>query len=79
MPKIYKPIKRSQFEKFLRFVGCTLKRTKGDHLIYDKPGLRRPVVITTDKEVPAFHVRTNLRTLNLSYSEFEEIMKEVRR
>lgn len=70
MPKNYRPIKRSKFEKFL-FIGCTLKRTKGDHFFYDKPGLRRPIVITASKEIPPFHIQTNLKTLNISYSEFE--------
>lgn len=78
MPRIFKPIKRSKFEKFLEFIGCTYQRTKGDHLIYSKPGLKRSIVFTTAKEIPAFHIRTNLRTLNMSYEEFKDILKKIK-
>lgn len=64
------PVKRRKFELFLRLVGCSLKRTKGDHLIYTRAGLNRPVVITTDPEVPVFIIRTNLRTLGMSIEEY---------
>ena len=73
MPQLT-PVKRRRFEKFLKFVGCHLKRTKGDHLIYDRVGLNRPIVITVDKEVPVFIIRNNLRTLKLSPDEFLEIL-----
>jgi predicted RNA binding protein YcfA (HicA-like mRNA interferase family) len=76
MPRIT-PIKRKKFEKFLEYIGCKSKRIKGDHLIYDRPGLKRPVVITTDKEVPVFIIRNNLRTLGVSTEEYLEILKKV--
>ncbi|MFW5702414.1 MAG: type II toxin-antitoxin system HicA family toxin [Candidatus Dojkabacteria bacterium] len=76
MPQ-FKPIKRKKFEKFLVYIGCELKRTKGDHFIYTKPGLRRPIVITNNKDVPPFHIRTNLKTLNMTVKEFEEIMSRI--
>ncbi len=71
------PVKRKKFEKFLVFAGCRLKRTKGDHLIYDRPGLDRPVVITADSEVPVMIIRSNLRTLKMSPENFLEIIKKV--
>lgn len=71
------PIKRKEFEKFLEFVGCRLKRQKGDHLIYDRIGLERPIVITADKEVPVFIIRNNLRTLKVSPEEYLEILKKI--
>lgn len=76
MPKLT-PIKRKKFEKFLTFVGCTLKRTKGDHIIYDRPGLDRPVVITADREVPVFIIRNNIRILKISTGEFIEILRKI--
>ena len=71
------PVKRARFEKFLKFIGCELKRTAGDHLIYDRPNLKRPVVITADKDVPVFIIRNNLRTLDMSPEELQEILKKV--
>lgn len=74
MPQLT-PVSRRKFEKFLKFIGCRLKRTKGDHLIYDREGLDRPVVITTDKDVPVFIIRNNLRTLKINPEEYLEILK----
>jgi predicted RNA binding protein YcfA (HicA-like mRNA interferase family) len=76
MPRLA-PVKRKKFEKFLIYVGCHLKRQKGDHLVYDRPGLKRPVVFTTDKEIPVFILRNNLRTLNVTPEEFLEIIKKI--
>ena len=71
------PVKRKVFEKFLRYIGCTHTRTKGDHLIYTREDLKRPVVITKDKEIPVFHIRTNLRTLGIDKDEFLEILRSM--
>jgi len=76
MPQLT-PISRKKFEKFLQYVGCRLKRTKGDHLIYDRVGMDRPVVITSDREVPVSIIRNNLRTLKLSPEEYREIIKKL--
>lgn len=76
MPQLV-PISKKKFEKFLEFIGCKLKRIKGDHFIYDRLGLDRPVVITADKEVPVFIIRNNLRTLNISPDEYLEIIKKI--
>lgn len=77
MPRLT-PISRKKLEKFLVFVGCHFKRQKGDHLIYDRAGLKRPVVFTTDKEVPVFIIRNNLRTLGISVKEYLEIIKRLK-
>lgn len=76
MPRIT-PIKRKKFEKFLGFVGCEFKRQKGDHLIYARVGLKRPIVITADSDVPVFIIRGNLRTLKMSPDEYLEILKKI--
>lgn len=71
------PVKRKKFEMFLKFIGCTLKRIKGDHLIYSRPGLKRPVVITEDSEVPIFIIRTNLRTLEMTPEQYVQIIEQL--
>jgi predicted RNA binding protein YcfA (HicA-like mRNA interferase family) len=71
------PIKTKKFEKFLEYVGCQFKRQKGDHLIYDRVGLQRPIVVPDDREVPVFIIRNNLRTLGMEPQEFLEILKKV--
>lgn len=71
------PIKRKDFEKFLKFIGCYYKRQKGDHLIYDRDGLKRPIVFTVDNEVPPYIIRSNLKTLGISVQEYLEILKRI--
>lgn len=69
------PIHWRKFEKFLLFVGCRLEREKGDHRIYWREGLKRPVVIPKDKALPVFVIRNNLRILGISPEEYIEILK----
>ena len=71
------PIRYKKFEKFLLEVGCVHKRTKGDHAIYHRSDLRRPVVVPVDKEVAPFIVRTNLRTLGLSTKQYLDIISKL--
>lgn len=63
-----------KFERFLLAVGCEFKREKGDHRIYWKKGIKRPVVIPRDSRLPAFIVHNNLRVLGISREEFLEIV-----
>lgn len=76
MPRVT-PIKRSLFEKFLKFVGCEFKRKKGSHIIYSRIGLKRPVVFPEDKEVSPYIIRSNLRTLGITVEEYLEILKRL--
>ena len=69
------PVRWRKFEKFLLFVGCRFEREKGDHRIYWREGLRRPVVIPRDKELPVFIIRNNLRILGIDAEEYLEILK----
>jgi len=71
------PIHWKKFEKFLLFAGCRLKREKGDHRIYWREGLKRPVVIPRDGELPIFIIRNNLRILSVKPEEYLEILKQI--
>ncbi|MCX6713361.1 MAG: type II toxin-antitoxin system HicA family toxin, partial [Candidatus Vogelbacteria bacterium] len=65
MPRI-KPIHWKEFEKFLFKFGCELKREKGDHRVYWKKGIKRPIVIPRDISLPAFVILNNLKVLGVS-------------
>ena len=65
-----------KFEKFLLNIGCEFKREKGDHRIYWKDGLKRPVVIPRDSQLPAFIILNNLRILGISREKFLEIISK---
>lgn len=74
MPRIT-PISWKKFERFLLFVGCTFVREKGDHRMYARTGLVRPVVIPRDSALPVFVIRNNLRVLGISQEEYLEILQ----
>ena len=71
------PLEWKKFEKFILFVGCELKRDKGDHRIYWRSDLNRPVVIPRCKELPVFIIKNNLRILGISPDEYIEILKQI--
>ena len=71
------PIHWKKFDRFLIYVGCRLEREKGDHRIYWREGLKRPVVIPRDTQLPIFVIRNNLRILNISPEEYLEILKRI--
>lgn len=69
------PVHWRNFEKFLTFIGCLLIRERGDHRIYNRQGLKRPIVIPKDTAIPVFIIRNNLRLLSISPVEYLEIIK----
>lgn len=71
------PLNWKKFEKFILFIGCSFKREKGDHRIYWRDDLKRPVVIPRCKELPVFIIRNNLRILGISSEEYLEILKNI--
>jgi len=73
MPRL-SPIHWKKFEKFVLFVGCKFEREKGDHRIYWRDDLKRPIVFPRDSELPVFIVKNNLRILNIGVKEYLEIL-----
>jgi len=71
------PIHWKKFEKFLFYIGCYFEREKGDHRIYWRENLKRPVVIPRDTQLPVFIIRNNLRILNINPEEYLEILKRI--
>jgi len=63
-----------KFEEFLLSNGCEYKRTKGDHLIYWKKGILRPLVIPKDTHIPEFIILNNLRVLGLTRETYLEFI-----
>jgi predicted RNA binding protein YcfA (HicA-like mRNA interferase family) len=71
------PVSWKKFEKFLFFVGCRFTREKGDHRIYHRDGLPRPLVVPRDNALPVFIIRNNLRVLGMDPQEYLDILKKV--
>ena len=59
-------------------VGFRFVRQEGSHRSYVKPGVARPVVIPTYKEVPVFVIRNNLKTAGLSREEYFRLLARVK-
>lgn len=75
MPRI-KPVHWKDFDAFLRKVGCELTREKGDHRVYWRKGLKRPVIIPRDTSLPVFIILNNLKVLGMSREEYLKIISE---
>jgi len=65
MPRI-QSIHWKDFEKFLFNMGCEFKREKGDHRVYWRKGLKRPIIIPRDTSLPVFIILNNLKVLGIS-------------
>ena len=69
------PIPHKQLEKVALAAGCRFVRQRGDHRVYWRNDLKRPVIIPTYKAVPVFIIKNNLRLLNLSTEEYLRILQ----
>ncbi|MDA0738451.1 MAG: type II toxin-antitoxin system HicA family toxin [Nitrospirae bacterium] len=76
MPRIT-PLSAKKFRKILEKAGFTLVRTEGDHFVFVKPGLSRPLVVPDWDEVPVFIIKNNLRTAGMSREEYFSYLKQV--
>lgn len=76
MPRLA-PVRWKKFEKFLLFAGCVFERERGDHRIYWRSDLKRPVVIPRDTALPVFIIRNNLRVLGISHDQYLQILKKM--
>lgn len=48
---------------------------EGDHFVFIKPGIVRPIVIPDWKEVPVFIIKNNIRTSGMSREEYFELLE----
>ncbi len=76
MPK-KQNITNKKFQKFLIYVGCSFIRVKGDHFVYSRSDLSRPIIIPLDNPLPQFIVKNNIDLLGISWEEFFKIMEEI--
>lgn len=73
MPQIV-PVPYQALVRIFEREGFTLVRQHGDHLIYSKPGIRRPIVIPTYKAVPVFIIKNLLRTSGMTREQYFELL-----
>jgi predicted RNA binding protein YcfA (HicA-like mRNA interferase family) len=64
-------------EKVFLTDGWRFDRQEGSHRSYVKPGVARPVVIPTYREVPVSIIRNLMRTANMSRERYFELISRV--
>jgi predicted RNA binding protein YcfA (HicA-like mRNA interferase family) len=70
-------ISASRLRKVFEKAGFTCVRTEGDHFVYTKEGVARPVVIPDWKELPVFIIKNNLRTAGITREEYFSLLEKV--
>jgi predicted RNA binding protein YcfA (HicA-like mRNA interferase family) len=78
MPK-FSPISYKKLVEVFEAEGFTCARTEGDHMIFVKRGVLRPVVIPKYPAVPVFIIKNNLKTLKtdgISLDRYLELLEQ---
>ena len=72
-----RPIHYKIFEQFLLKIGCRFVRQEGDHRVWDRLDLIRPVIVRAKKDLPVFEIKSNLRTLRISTAEYLNLLDQL--
>lgn len=75
MPKIT-PIPASKLKKVFENAGFNCVRTEGDHFVFTKQGVARPIVIPDWKEVTVFIIKNNLRTAGITREDYFYLLEK---
>lgn len=74
MPRIA-PVPYRKLVRVLEREGFTLSRQRGDHLVFTKPGILRPVVVPRYNPLPVFIIKNILRTARISREHYFDLIK----
>jgi predicted RNA binding protein YcfA (HicA-like mRNA interferase family) len=75
MPKLG-PVSYRQLARVFEADGFRCIREEGDHMVFTKPGVIRPVVIPKYASAPVFIVKNNLRTSGMSRERYFELLSD---
>jgi predicted RNA binding protein YcfA (HicA-like mRNA interferase family) len=76
MPAL-RPVHYSTLIAVFEKEGFTFNRQRGDHLIYTKPGVARPLVIPVYSQVPVFIIKNLLRSAGISRERYLEVLQNL--
>jgi len=71
------PIHFKKLAKVFELEGFRLAREEGDHMVFTKAGVKRPIVIPKYSEIPVFVIKNNLRTASISREKYFELLEKV--
>jgi predicted RNA binding protein YcfA (HicA-like mRNA interferase family) len=74
MPAL-RPVHYQDLVRIFEHDGFRHDRTEGDHLIYTKAGVLRPLVIPMYREIPVFIIKNLLRTAGMSRERYFDLLK----
>lgn len=73
MPRIV-PIPYEKLVRIIKSEGFVLVRERGDHMIFTKAGILRPVVIPRYDALPVFIIKNILRTAGITRERYFELL-----
>jgi predicted RNA binding protein YcfA (HicA-like mRNA interferase family) len=76
MPRIA-PVPYRTLVRVLEHEGFTLTRQRGDHMIFTKEGILRPVVVPRYDPLPVFIIKNILRTAQIGRDRYFEVLEKV--
>jgi len=72
------PIPAKRLKRIFEKAGFKCVRIEGDHFVYTKKGVIRPIVIPDWPEVPVFIIKNNLRSAGINREEYFKLLKKVK-
>jgi predicted RNA binding protein YcfA (HicA-like mRNA interferase family) len=74
MPRIV-PIHFRRLVRVLELEGFILVREHGDHMIFRKEGIERPIVVPRYDPLPVFIIKNVLRTARISRDRYFDLLE----
>jgi len=74
MPRI-NPIHYRKIVRVLEHEGFVLARERGDHMVFTKPEIARPVVVPRYDPLPVFIIKNILRKAGISRERYFELLE----
>lgn len=74
MPK-FTPVHYKELVRVFEAEGFRCVRTEGDHMVFTRRGVVRPVVIPKYSSVPVFIIKNNLKTAGISRSRYFAVLQ----
>ena len=76
MPRIV-PVPYQTLVRVFEIEGFVFVREKGDHMIFTKPGILRPLVVPRYDAVPVFIIKNLLRTARIDRERYFELLDRI--
>lgn len=68
------PISYKRLIRVLELEGFSMVRERGDHMIFTKTGVLRPIIVPRYDALPVFIVKNVLRTAGISRERYFELL-----